>query len=87
MHQAMGGAQGQAADIEIAAREIIRMQEKIRQILAQHSGQLYEKIARDTDRDYFLSAEQAVEYGLVDEILTSPSASTESSSEERSSPK
>lgn len=87
MHQPMGGAQGQAADIEIAAREIIRMQEKIRHILAQHSGQTYEKIARDTDRDFFLSAEQAVEYGLVDEILTGPSGSPESSPEESSSSK
>ncbi|MBI2933959.1 MAG: ATP-dependent Clp endopeptidase proteolytic subunit ClpP [Chloroflexi bacterium] len=72
MHQAIGGAQGQAADIEIAAREILRMQEKIRSILAKHTGQPYEKIARDSDRDFYLSAEQAVEYGLVDEILEKP---------------
>ena len=69
MHQAMGGAQGQAADIEIAAREIIRMQDKIRQILSTHTGQTYEKIARDTDRDYYLAADQALDYGLVDEVL------------------
>ena len=69
MHQPMGGAQGQATDIEIAAREIIRMQDKIRQVLSQHTGQTYEKIARDTDRDYYLPAEQALEYGLVDEVL------------------
>ena len=87
MHQPMGGAQGQAADIEIAAREIIRMQEKIRHILAQHSGQTYEKIARDTDRDFFLSAEQALEYGLVDEILTGLTGSPVSSPEESSSSK
>ncbi len=69
MHQAMGGAQGQAADIEIAAREILRLQDKIRTILSERTGQDYDKIARDTDRDYYLTADQAVEYGLVDEIL------------------
>ncbi len=74
MHQAIGGAQGQAADVEIAAREILRMQEKIRTILAKHTGQPIEKIARDSDRDFYLSAEQAVEYGLVDEILEKPKA-------------
>ena len=74
MHQPMGGAQGQAADIEIAAREIIRMQEKIRSIIAKHTGQPVDKVARDTDRDFYLSAEQAVEYGLVDEILTKEEA-------------
>jgi len=71
MHQPMGGAQGQASDIEIAAREIIRLQDKIRTILAKNTGQTYDKIARDTDRDFYLSAEQAVEYSLVDEILGS----------------
>lgn len=69
MHQPIGGAQGQAADIEIAAREIIRMQDKIRQIVASHTGQPYEKVARDQDRDYYLNAEQALEYGLIDEVL------------------
>ena len=69
MHQPVGGAQGQAADIAIAAKEIIRMQEKLRTIIAKHTGQSYDKVARDTDRDFYLSAEQAVEYGLVDEIL------------------
>ncbi len=69
MHQAMGGAQGQASDIEIAAREILRLQDKLRTILSENTGQPYEKITQDTDRDYYLSAEQAVEYGLVDELL------------------
>ena len=69
MHQPMGGAQGQAADIEIAAREIIRMQDKIRVILSKHTGQTYEKVARDTDRDYYLAADQALDYGIVDEVL------------------
>lgn len=69
MHQPMGGAQGQAADIAIAAKEIIRMQEKLRTIISKHTGQPLDKVAKDTDRDFYLSAEQAVEYGLVDEIL------------------
>ncbi len=73
MHQPMGGAQGQASDIEIAAREILRMQDKIRQIISKHSGQSYERVARDTDRDYYLTPEQAKEYGIVDEILMKPS--------------
>ncbi|MFC1994931.1 ATP-dependent Clp protease proteolytic subunit [Chloroflexota bacterium] len=76
MHQAAGGAQGQAADIEIAAREIMRMQELIRNILAKHSGQPIEKIAHDTDRDFYINPQQAVEYGIVDEVLTRPSEDT-----------
>ncbi len=72
MHQAVGGAQGQAADIEIAAREIMRLQDLIRNVLAKHTGQPVEKIVHDTDRDFYLSPEQAVEYGIIDEILTKP---------------
>ncbi len=72
MHQAMGGAQGQAADVEIAAREILRVQDKIRNILSEHTGQPYDKIVHDSDRDFFLPAEQAKEYGLVDEVLGTP---------------
>ena len=72
LHQAVGGAQGQAADIEIAAREIMRMQEILRNIISSHTGQTVEKIAHDSDRDFFLDAKQAVEYGLIDEILTKP---------------
>jgi ATP-dependent Clp protease protease subunit len=72
MHQAFGGAQGQAADIEIAAREIMRIQEIIRGILAKHTGQTLEKIIHDTDRDFYLNPQQAVEYGIVDEILSKP---------------
>ena len=72
MHQAMGGAQGQASDIEIAAREILRLQETIRGILSGHSGQPVEKVARDMDRDYYLTADQAREYGIVDEVLVKP---------------
>jgi len=80
MHQPMGGAQGQAADIEIAAREILRMQDKIREIISGKTGQPYEQVARDTDRDIYLTPEQGVEYGLVDEVLTSSSSSPETNS-------
>jgi len=76
MHQAFGGAQGQAADIEIAAREIMRIQDIIRGILVSHTGQSMEKITHDTDRDFYLNPQQAVEYGIVDEILSKPSEDT-----------
>ncbi len=72
MHQAVGGAQGQASDIAIAAREIMRLQEVIRNILAKHTGQPIEKITHDTDRDFYLNPQQAVEYGIIDEVLTKP---------------
>ena len=77
MHQALGGAQGQASDIEIAAREIIRMQDKIRNIISEHTGQSYENIARDTDRDFYMSSEQAEEYGLIDVVMSSPNDNPE----------
>jgi ATP-dependent Clp protease protease subunit len=76
LHQAVGGAQGQAADIEIAAREIMRMQELIRGIIAKHTGQPLEKITHDSDRDFYLNPEQAVEYGLIDGILSKPKEET-----------
>jgi ATP-dependent Clp protease protease subunit len=72
MHQAIGGAQGQASDIVIAAREIVRLQEIIRSILVEQTGQTMEKIIHDTDRDFYLNPQQAVEYGIVDEILSKP---------------
>ena len=72
MHQAVGGAQGQAADIVIAAREIARQQDIIKGIIVKHTGQSLDKVTHDTDRDFYLNAEQAVEYGIVDEILTKP---------------
>ncbi|MBA7685292.1 ATP-dependent Clp protease proteolytic subunit [subsurface metagenome] len=75
MHQAFGGAQGYASDIEIAAREIMRIQDVLRGILVKHTGQELEKIAHDTDRDFYLSADQAVEYGLIDEVLRKPEES------------
>jgi len=69
MHQAHSVTQGAASDIEIMAKEIIRLQTMLREILAKHTNQSYEKIAHDSDRDFWLTAESAVEYGLVDEIL------------------
>ena len=70
LHQPHGGAQGQAADIEIQAKLIVQMREELNQILAEHTGQDIEKISRDTDRDYWLLAEEAKDYGVVDGILT-----------------
>ena len=69
-HQAMGGAQGQASDIEIAAREILRLERQLNTILAENTGQPYEKVAQDSNRDFYLTAEEALEYGWIDEILT-----------------
>jgi ATP-dependent Clp protease, protease subunit len=69
LHQPMGGAQGQAVDIEIHAREILKTRETLNQILADHTGQPVDTISRDTDRDFFMSAEDAKKYGLIDEIL------------------
>jgi ATP-dependent Clp protease protease subunit len=69
MHQPIGGAQGQASDVEIAAREMLRLQDKVRQMISESTGQPYEKIAKDTDRDYYLTSAQAKDYGLIDEVL------------------
>ncbi|MDE2130495.1 MAG: ATP-dependent Clp endopeptidase proteolytic subunit ClpP [Betaproteobacteria bacterium] len=69
IHQPLGGAQGQAADIEIQAREILYLRERLNAILAERTGQTLEKIAQDTDRDFFMSAEQAKEYGLLDDVI------------------
>ena len=71
IHQPLGGFQGQATDIEIHAKEILLIREKLNQVLANHTGQSLEKISQDTDRDNFMSAEAAVEYGLIDEVLSS----------------
>jgi ATP-dependent Clp protease protease subunit len=71
IHQPLGGFQGQASDIEIHAREILTMRDKLNHIMAKHTGQNIDIIAKDTDRDNFMSAEQAVAYGLVDEMITS----------------
>ena len=69
MQQPIGGAQGQASDVEIAAREMLRLQDKVRQMISESTGQPYEKIAKDTDRDYYLTSAQAKDYGLIDEVL------------------
>ena len=69
IHQPMGGAQGQASDIEITAREILRLKEELYQIISKHSGQPLEKIQEDSDRDYWMKADVALEYGMIDEIL------------------
>jgi ATP-dependent Clp protease protease subunit len=69
IHQPLGGAQGQASDLEIQAKEILWIKQRLYEILAQHTGQDIEKIERDADRDYFLSPQEAKEYGLVDNVL------------------
>ncbi len=71
IHQPLGGFQGQASDFEIHAKEILSIKEKMNRLMAQHTGQEYEKVAQDTDRDNFLSATDAVDYGLVDQVLSS----------------
>jgi len=70
VHQPMGGVQGQATDIDIQAREILRMKDTINQLLAYHTGQDKDKITRDTERDFFMSAQEAKDYGIVDEVFT-----------------
>ena len=81
MHQPLGGAQGQASDIEIHAREILRLQDTLRGILVDTTGQPYDTIARDTDRDRFMTSDQAVEYGLIDEVLKKPEDEAEGDSQ------
>jgi ATP-dependent Clp protease protease subunit len=75
IHQPLGGARGQAVDIDIQAREILHAREEINGILALHTGQNLKKIEKDSDRDFFMSSEQAVEYGLIDEVIVSRRAS------------
>ena len=72
MHQPLGGAQGQASDIEIQAKEILRLKSRLNEIMSESTGQTLDVIERDTERDFYMSAEQAVEYGLVDKVLTPP---------------
>lgn len=69
IHQPLGGAQGQASDIEITAREIIKLKKELYDIIAEHSGQSYEKVNEDSDRDYWMRAEEAKDYGMIDEVL------------------
>ena len=70
IHQPMGGAEGQASDIEITAREIQKLKKELYEIIAMHSGQTYDKVYADSDRDYWMTAEEAKEYGMIDEVLT-----------------
>ncbi len=70
IHQPMGGAQGQATDIDIHAREILKLRDRLNQLLSYHTGQDIEKIKRDTERDYFMSSQEALEYGIIDKIIT-----------------
>ena len=69
IHQPLGGAQGQASDIEITAREIMKLKDELYQIIAKHSGQTFDKVYSDSDRDYWMKAEEAKAYGMIDEIL------------------
>ena len=77
MHQAIGGAQGQASDMVIAAKEIMRQQDIIKDILIKHTGQTMDKITHDTDRDFYLNPEQAKDYGIIDEVLSKPTETKE----------
>ena len=69
IHQPMGGAQGQASDIEITAREILKLKNELYTIIANHSGQPLEKVERDSDRDYWMTSAEALEYGMIDKVL------------------
>lgn len=72
IHQPLGGARGQATDIEIEAKEILRMKDTLNHLLAEHTGQDLKKIQEDTERDYYMSSEEAVEYGLIDKVILKP---------------
>ena len=72
IHQPMGGIQGQASDIEITAREILKLKEELYRIISSHSGQSFEKVERDSDRDYWMTAKEAEEYGMIDRVLVNP---------------
>ena len=74
IHQPSGGAQGQASDIEIQAREALRLKRTLDEILARHTGQPIERISKDTDRDYFMSPQEAKDYGLIDEVIVTKKA-------------
>ena len=70
IHQPMGGSEGQASDIEIYAKEIVKLRERLTEILAEHTGQDIERIRKDSDRNFFMSAEEAKEYGVIDQVIT-----------------
>jgi|SRR3989344_3017056 len=81
IHQVMGGAEGQATEIEIAARQILRVKDKVNKILAEHTGQKLEKIEHDTERDFWMTADEAKAYGLIDKIIKKSAAPTEAKGE------
>ena len=83
IHQPMGGAQGQATDIEIQAREILRMKGRLNEIIAKHTGQPLERVEKDSDRDYFMGAQEARAYGIVDEVVSVNRKSLKSAEERR----
>ncbi len=70
IHQPSGGARGQAADIEIHAKEILRLREQLNEVLAEHTGQTLERIKKDVDRDFFMSSKEAVDYGIIDKVIS-----------------
>jgi len=84
MHPAGGGARGYAPDVEIQARELLRMQDLLKNLLASHTGQSVERITRDFDRDYFMDAQEAIEYGIIDEVLTPPKEKVKEEESEQS---
>jgi len=83
MHPAGGGARGYAPDVEIQARELLRMQDLLKNLLSSHTGQSVERITKDFDRDYFMNAQQAVEYGIIDEVLSPRKEQVEEEEEEK----
>jgi ATP-dependent Clp protease protease subunit len=87
IHQPLGGMQGQSADMEIAARHIVKLRDQLYGLLAQYTGQPLEKIAKDSDRDYYMSAEEALAYGLVDEIVQFPEKKLGSEPQKKAEPK
>ena len=82
LHQPLGGAEGQARDIEIQTKEIVRLRTRLNEILAEHTGQTIEVIEQDTDRDYWMTAEQAADYGIIDEVLESAAGDEDDSGDE-----
>ena len=82
IHQPLGGVQGQATDIGIQAKEILKIKELIHRIISKHTGQPVERIAQDTERDYFMNGEEALEYGLIDKIITERIMETQSEEKE-----
>ena len=78
IHQPMGGAGGQASDIEITAREILLLKEEIFRVISEHTGQTFDRVERDSDRDYWMKADEAKEYGMIDEVLESKRKTKES---------